>query len=87
MWQMPLWQGYNPLIKSRIADLVNSASTPGDLIYSALFLQKFIKDNLNWIHVDMFAWENSGKAGRPKGGADTGFRALYYFLEEKYGKK
>jgi leucyl aminopeptidase len=85
LWQMPLWEDYNKHIKSDIADLVNSASIPGDLIYSALFLQSFVDDKFDWMHLDMFAWETSGKPGRPKGGADSGLRALFAYLERKYG--
>lgn len=86
VWQMPLWQPYKKLIKSDIADLVNSAATPGDLIYSSLFLQSFLLHDTDWIHLDIFAWSNANKPGRPKGGADTGMRAVFAFLEKKYGR-
>lgn len=85
LWQMPLWEDYTKLIKSDIADFVNSAGAPGDLIYSALFLKQFVTEKTDWLHLDMFAWESAGKAGRPKGGADTGMRALFAFLEKRYG--
>lgn len=85
LWQMPLYEDYTKLIKSDIADFVNSAGAPGDLIYSALFLKQFITEKIDWLHLDMFAWESAGKAGRPKGGADTGLRALFSLLEKKYG--
>ncbi len=86
IWQMPLWKPYKKLIESDIADLVNSAATPGDLIYSSLFLESFLLHDTDWIHLDVFAWEKSGKPGRPKGGADTGLRAVYALLEKRYGK-
>ncbi len=86
VWPMPLWQPYKKLIESSIADLVNSASVPGDLIYSALFLESFLLHGTDWIHLDIFSWENSGKPGRPKGGADTGMRAVFALLEKRYGK-
>lgn len=84
VWQMPLHLPYKQHIKSSIADLVNSASIPGDLIYSALFLHSFIEEKQDWIHLDCFAWESTGLPGRPKGGADTGLRAVVSFLEQKY---
>jgi len=86
VWPMPLWQPYKKLIESDIADLVNSAKTPGDLIYSALFLESFLKNDTNWIHLDVFAWANTTKPGRTKGGADTGMRGVYAFLAKRYGK-
>ncbi|MCB9991705.1 MAG: leucyl aminopeptidase family protein [Rhodospirillales bacterium] len=87
VWPMPLWEPYKKLIESNVGDLVNSAATPGDLIYSALFLQSFLLHDTSWVHLDIFAWENSGKPGRPKGGADTGMRAALALIEKKYGKK
>ena len=87
VWPMPLWAPYKKLIESSVGDLVNSAALPGDLIYSALFLQSFLINDVDWIHLDCFAWENNGKPGRPKGGADTGMRAVFAFLEKKYGEK
>ncbi|PJB70772.1 MAG: leucyl aminopeptidase [Alphaproteobacteria bacterium CG_4_9_14_3_um_filter_47_13] len=86
VWPMPLWQPYKKIIESTTGDLVNSVSTPGDLIYSALFLESFLLHDTDWIHLDIFSWENNGKPGRPKGGADTGMRAVFAFLEKKYGK-
>lgn len=87
LWPMPLWQPYKKLIESSIADLVNSAAVPGDLVYSAIFLQSFLVHDGDWLHLDVYAWENSGKPGRPKGGADTGMRAVCALLEKRYRKK
>lgn len=88
LWMMPLHDAYKTHIESPIADLVNSAGVPGDLIYSALFLKQFLIEKNGktptWIHIDCFAWEQSGKPGRPKGGADTGLRACLAFLEDRY---
>lgn len=88
LWSMPLHAPYNKHTESPIADLVNSAGIPGDLIFSALFLQSFlISENdkaPDWVHIDCFAWEQSGRPGRPKGGADTGLRAMFEVLEKLY---
>ena len=91
LWPMPLWIPYRKHLESPIADMINSASAPGDLIYSAVFLEQFVgakgakTKKPDWIHIDTYAWEASGKAGRPKGGADGGLRALYALLEQRYG--
>ena len=88
LWRMPLWNDYNTTIESSDADLHNSAGVPGDLIYSALFLQKFLVEKKgkapDWIHLDVFAWDNSGRPGRAKGGTDMGLRALFAYLENRY---
>ncbi len=85
LWRMPLWEPYNKTISPPDADLHNSAGTPGDLIYSALFLQKFLIGTPDWIHIDLFAWESAGRPGRAKGGTDMGLRAVYAYLERRYG--
>lgn len=86
VWRMPLWAPYKKHIESANADLLNSSGIPGDLIYSALFLQSFLKDDPEWIHLDVFAWEFSGRPGRAKNGADTGMRAVFAMLEDRYGR-
>ncbi len=89
LWRMPLWEAYHATIESPIADLVNSAGVPGDLIYSALFLQKFLVEHKgqkpDWVHLDIFAWENNGKPGRAKGATEMGLRACLALIEERYG--
>lgn len=86
LWRMPLHQDYNRHIKNSTGDLVNSAGLPGDLIYSALFLQQFMDGKTEWIHLDCFAWETSGRPGRSKGGKDTGLRSLFEYIEQRYSK-
>jgi len=86
LWQMPLWDAYNKTIEPSDADLHNSAGVPGDLIYSALFLQKFLKGTPDWIHMDVFAWDSSGRPGRAKGGTDMGLRATFAYLEKRYAR-
>lgn len=88
LWPMPLWQPYRKHIESQTGDILNSASIPGDLIYSALFLESFLPDKKtdtpDWVHIDTFAWQSHGHAGRPNGGSDCGLRAVFAFLEKKY---
>ena len=84
LWRMPLYKPYKSLIKSDIADLVNSASPPGGLIYSALFLNSFVGDKVEWMHFDTFAWEASGKPGRPKGGVETGLFSVFKYISKRY---
>lgn len=87
LWQMPLWAPYRNDIMSSIADLNNAGNNPAGSITAALFLQSFVTDNTDWVHIDHYAWEASGKPGRPKGGADTGMRAVFAYLEKRYAQK
>jgi len=84
-WQLPLWKNYENLISSSIADLNNSGSSPfGGAITAALFLQKFVKNKENFIHIDAYAWNDKSAPGRPVGGEASLLRALYYFLHRRY---
>jgi len=84
IWLMPLYTAYEKHIKSPNADIHNSAKLPGDLIYSALFLKQFLKDDPDWVHLDCHAWELTGKPGRPSGAADTGLLSMLAYIEDRY---
>jgi leucyl aminopeptidase len=81
VWRMPLWADYADMLKSTVAD-INNAGEGGmaGATTAALFLQRFVPDNVPWIHLDTFAWRPSAKAGRPKGGDALGLRAVYALL-------
>ncbi|MEM6781808.1 MAG: hypothetical protein AAF569_08095 [Pseudomonadota bacterium] len=87
VWALPLHAPYDREMDSDIADVANDSSMGrAGAIQAALFLQRFIEADVDWIHFDCYAWEQYGKPGRPKGGADTGMRAMFHMLEERYGK-
>lgn len=86
LWQMPLYEKYYSIVENSTGDIINGFTTPGDLIYSALFLKKFITEKQEWVHLDLYAWENNGKPGRTKGGTDMGLRSIYAYLEKRFGK-
>ena len=85
VWNLPLWKPYREELNSTIAD-INSTGGKAGATAAALFLQEFVAEDIEWIHMDVFAWEVNGRTGRPKGGADTGMRAIFAFLEKRYGK-
>ena len=39
----------------------------------------------SWLHLDVFAWTATAKAGRPEGGELQAARALYALLVARYG--
>ena len=55
-------------------------------VTAALFLQKFVPDDTPWAHFDTFAWRQSARPGRPKGGDALGLRAAWHMLKRRYGK-
>jgi leucyl aminopeptidase len=84
MWPFPLWEGYDGNINGSISDLISVGSGRAGHIEAALFLQRFITDKTDWIHLDCFAWEQNGKPGRPKGGAETGLFAIADYIKTRY---
>jgi leucyl aminopeptidase len=86
MWIMPLFQPYRKLIESPIADLNNSGkSSYGGCITAALFLEHFVEPEVPWVHIDTFAWNQSDRPGRPQGGEALSLRAVFHYLQSRYG--
>lgn len=87
LWPMPLWAGYDRMLKSKIADLnhITNNAFAGS-VTAALFLNRFTRPETNWVHVDIFGWAPEVRPGRPFGGTDQGIRALYAVLKERYGQ-
>ena len=86
LWTLPLHQPYNKMIDSPIADLNNVAKSPfGGCITAALFLEHFVEKDDNWVHIDTFAWNQANRPGRPQGGEALGLRAVFRYLQRRYG--
>ena len=85
LWRMPLWDPYDADLKSDVADLSHtSGNAMAGAIYAALFLRRFVPKDIPWAHLDTYAWRDSAKAGRPKGGDALGLRAVFAMLEARY---
>jgi leucyl aminopeptidase len=85
VWRMPLWDGYDEMLKSDLADLSNAADSPmAGAVTAALFLRRFVPEGTPWAHFDTFAWRPSAKPGRPKGGDAMGLRAAFAMLQSRF---
>jgi leucyl aminopeptidase len=85
IWRMPLWDPYDEHLKSDIADLANtSGNAMAGAIYAALFLRRFVPEEIPWAHLDTYAWRDQAKPGRPKGGDALGLRAVFAMLEGRF---
>ncbi|MFY8019350.1 MAG: leucyl aminopeptidase family protein [Inhella sp.] len=85
LWPLPLWQGYQVLIDTPIADISNTGNSPlAGAITAALFLERFIPHNQAWMHLDLFAWNPLSRPGRPVGGEAQTIRTLLHWLERRY---
>ena len=86
LWRLPLWQGYDFSLGSRVADLNNNpAYGYAGAITAALFLKRFAGKTRSWAHLDIPAWNDRVRPGRPIGGEANSARAVYALLKERYG--
>ncbi len=86
LWRMPLWAGYRRLLDSKIADINNVSDGPhGGAITAALYLQEFVEPGIPWAHLDVMAWNNRNRPGRPEGAEAQTLRALYGYIAKRFG--
>ncbi|MBI4171073.1 MAG: leucyl aminopeptidase, partial [Candidatus Aenigmarchaeota archaeon] len=85
LWELPMFEDYNELMKSDFADIKNVVSNqsgnPAGTITGAMFLQNFVGDT-KWAHLDIAgtAWSNEEKAYYSKGATGFGVRLLAQFI-------
>ncbi len=81
MWRLPLDDDYKELLKSDIADIVNSGGRWGGAISAAMFLKEFAEDT-PWIHLDIAgtAWMEENKPWIAKGPSGIALRSLVEFV-------
>ncbi|MEM6574705.1 MAG: leucyl aminopeptidase family protein [Pseudomonadota bacterium] len=85
LWRLPLYQPYREMLKSSVADMNNvGGSAFAGCITAALFLEHFVTDNIPWVHIDTYAWNQANRPGRPKGGEALGMRAVFELLRKRY---
>ncbi len=86
LWRLPLFEPYRRHLDSRVADLSNVSTTRyGGAITAALFLREFVGKTTPWMHIDTMAYNLENRAGRPVGGEAFALRALYTYLERRFG--
>ncbi len=85
-WRLPLGEGYDKQLKSRIADMKNVGGRPAGSITAAQFLQRFVKEETPWIHLDIagVASVSSETSYAPKGATGWGVRALSRFVQDNF---
>jgi leucyl aminopeptidase len=85
-WRMPLGTGYAQTLKSRVADVKNVGGRPGGAIIAAEFLQRFVNEDMPWIHLDIAGVASLGAASElaPKGATGWGVRALDRLVSDRF---
>ncbi|TCV91611.1 leucyl aminopeptidase [Luteibacter rhizovicinus] len=85
LWRLPLWRPYRRMLESSIADFANAGpSRHAGAVTAALYLERFVPDNVDWMHLDTYSWNDSDRPGHPRGGEAQGLRAFFRFLSERY---
>ncbi len=82
-WRMPLDEEYKEVIRSGIADIVNSGGRWGGAITAAMFLKEFAEDT-PWLHLDIAgtAWTEEAKPWIAKGPSGIAVRSLVEFVRD-----
>ena len=85
-WRMPLGQAYDDLLKSHIADMKNIGGRAAGSITAAQFLQRFVKEDMPWIHLDIagVASVKSATDLAPKGATGWGVLALNRMIADMF---
>lgn len=82
-WRMPLNEELSANLKSGIADIRQIGDRPqGGSILGALFLKKFVRDNVEWAHLDIAGPATTEKDHpyNPLGGTGFAVRTLVKYL-------
>jgi leucyl aminopeptidase len=80
-WRLPLDPEYTEVIRSSIADIMNTGGRWGGASTAAAFLQEFVEDT-PWIHLDIAgtAWMEEAKSWIAKGPSGIAVRSLVEFV-------
>lgn len=86
LWPMPLWQGYDEDLSSKVADVGNVSASPfAGSITAALFLKRFVTATSAWLHFDIYAWNAKDRPGRPVGAEAQAVRTAYRLIRSRFG--
>jgi leucyl aminopeptidase len=84
IWPLPLYQPYISQLDSDIADISSTGKTPyGGAILAALFLQHFVPEQTDWLHIDASCFNTHARPGYPRGGEAMALEALFALLQTR----
>ena len=59
-------------------------NTAPAVLAAALYLEQFIPDGQAWAHLDVYAWNDEDRPGRPRGGEALALRSAWGMLKARY---
>lgn len=82
VWEMPMDDDYDHLIKTEIADMKNIGGPGAGSITAACFLKRHVKKT-PWAHLDIagVTWKNKSSPSVPSGGVGWGVKMLYHLVK------
>ncbi|MDB6181856.1 leucyl aminopeptidase [Paracoccus fistulariae] len=85
-WRLPLGPGYDSLIKSRLADMKNTGGRAAGSITAAQFLQRFIRKDQPWAHIDIagVAMPPGATDLAPRGATGWGVMTLDRLIRDRF---
>ena len=85
-WRQPLDEAYDKQLDSRLADMKNIGGPYAGAITAAQFLQRFVKKDTPWIHLDIAGVAFPAKEGifAPKGPSGWGVRPILNLIDRSF---
>ena len=83
VWEMPLDDDYDQLIKTEIADMKNIGGPGAGSITAGCFLKRHVEET-PWAHLDIagVTWQNKSTPCIPTGGVGWGVRMIYHLIQQ-----
>ena len=83
VWELPLDDEYDQLIKTEIADMKNIGGPGAGSITAACFLKRHVQKT-PWAHLDIagVTWQNKSSPTIPFGGRGWGVKMLYQLIKD-----
>ncbi|MGB6427443.1 MAG: leucyl aminopeptidase, partial [Methyloceanibacter sp.] len=89
LWRLPLGPKYDKMIESKVADIKNTGGKWGGSISAAQFLQRFVKEETPWAHLDIAgtAMASVDSEVNRSWGSGFGVRLLDQLIRDHYEKR
>jgi leucyl aminopeptidase len=89
LWRLPLGPKYDKLIESKVADIKNTGGRWGGSISAAQFLQRFVKPDTPWAHLDIAGTAMAAESTdiNRSWGSGFGVRLLDRFIQDNYERR
>ncbi|NPA33107.1 MAG: leucyl aminopeptidase [Aquificae bacterium] len=83
VWELPMDdERLRKKIRSQVADVLNTGGRYGGAITAAMFLQEFVGEGIDWVHLDIAgpAWSKEDYAYYTKGATGFGVRTCLEYI-------